>query len=122
MRAEHADVGDAYGAGVQDSRDPRANSAHIRVDTAHAYARRGRAVGDVGMDINQARRHKPIGAADFEDTRRLRSTQVWLNRGDGTPGNANVHAPVEPLPWVQYVAAFDQQVIRHDRRGYRPRP
>ena len=82
MRAEHADVGDAYGTSVEDCRDCRANSAHIRVDTADADARCGSAVGDVGVDIDQARHHIPIGAADFEDTRCLRSANLWLNSGD----------------------------------------
>ena len=65
--AEHADVGDADRARIEHGRDARADAADVRVDAAHADARRRGAVGHVGVDVDQARHDVAAVALHLDD-------------------------------------------------------
>ena len=113
MRPEHADVGNPHRTRVENGRDARANPAHIRVDTAHADARGGGAVANVGMNIDQAWHDVAVLGAHLQHPGGVGYRNVRQDGGNFTTRNTNVHSPVEALPRVQYVPAFDEQVIGH---------
>ncbi len=118
MRAEHANVGNTDRTRVKDGRDSGANSTDVRVNTAHADARRSCPIADVSVDIDQARHDIPFFRANLEHARGLAHGNVRLNGGNFTPRNTDIHVPVEALARVQYVSPLDQQVIRHARLAY----
>ncbi len=100
MRTKDPDIGNTHRARVENGRDTRANSAHIRVDTAHAYAGGGGTVANVGVDIDQARHDIPFFGANLEHALRVAHGNVRLNGGDFTVRNTDIHVPVETLARV----------------------
>jgi hypothetical protein len=68
---------------------------------------------DMGVDVDQARRHQPALGADR--AARLRCRQRWRHRNDLSAGNADIHQAVQPGGGVENFAAAEQKIVFHRR-------
>ena len=110
VRIESADVRDADRAGIDDGRHARAYADLIGLTAVQSNPGRGRAVGDVGMQVDQAGHDAAIGATHLQDALGLAGRYVRFDGGDPTRRDGDVELPVEALARVQHMAALDQQI------------
>ncbi len=98
----------AGAAGVAQGGDPARPAETVGV-AGHVV----RVDEDVGVDVDQARRHQPALGADRAP--RLRGRQRRRHRDDLAAGDADIHDAAQPGRRIEHLAPGQQKIVFHRR-------